>query len=264
MTKENKKLKGIQAVITRSKEHNLELRSKLEALGAQVQELPLIKILPYSNLKEIEDVFAELGSYEWIIFTSRSGVYYFFELFFKKFKDIRCLGAVHIACIGKGTAEEVGKYHLEVDYIPEQSLSESLAKGLMDYQNLENAKVLVITGNLNKDTLVKMLETEGQAIVDTLQVYETHLEDISNSNEAKEFQKNGADVIVFVSASAVNSFAKQAKFLQLETNAKKPSTCSMGPETSKAMKESGIPVDIEASEHSLDGVTQALVKRLGS
>jgi uroporphyrinogen III methyltransferase/synthase len=254
-------LDGRKIVLTRNKEQSVELRNKLESLGAEVLELPLIKVSPYCDPKALDDVFTEIGSYEWIVFTSRNGVQYFFDFFFKRFKDIRCIGGLRIACVGQGTAAALETYHLEVDFMPEEALSENLADGLTEFQNLENTKILVITGNLNRDILVQTLETKGQAIVDTLKVYETHLEDLTNSQDVKNFRQKGADAIVFASSSAIDSFVKQAKNLQLTPKAKKPLTCSIGPITSKTMQAAGMPIDIEAKVHTIDGIITALLDR---
>lgn len=263
-TKNKRSLIGRRVVLTRSKEQSHPLRTKLEDLGAEVLELPLITISPYCDPKALDDIFAEIGTYEWIIFTSRNGVQHFFNFFFKRFKDIRCIGGLRIACVGQGTATEVEKYHLEVDFIPEEALSENLAEGLIEYQVLDNTKLLVITGNLNRDTLVETLETKGRAIVDTLKVYETALTNLTDSDDAENFRQKGADVIVFASSSAVDSFVKQAKNLQLAHEAKKPLTCSMGPLTSKSMKAVGVPMDFEAKDHSVDGIVDTILDRFGS
>lgn len=260
--KKTKNLSGRRIVLTRNKEQSGELKSKLESLGAIVLELPLIKILPYRDKETIKDALSEIGSYEWLIFTSKNGVSNFFDLFFNKFKDIRCIGGVKIACVGQGTASEIGKYYLEVDYLPEEALSEKLAEGLIDTQSMDNTKVLVITGNLNRDTLVEILEKKGNAIVDTLQVYETELEDISHNSEAKAFRKEGADAIVFASSSAVSSFISQVNSLKLEDSAKRPKICSIGMATSKTIQDAGLTVDMEAKDHSIQGIVDVLLENL--
>lgn len=261
---QKKNLKGKKIVLTRNKEQSEELRTKLEALGAQVIELPLIKILPFNDVENTNDVFSEFGRYEWIIFTSRNGVHNFFNLFFSKFKDIRCIGGVKIACIGQGTAAEVEKYHLEVDFIPKEAQSENLADELIEYESMENTEVLVITGNLNREFLVETLEHKGQAIVDTLQVYETQLEDLSNNEEAKEFRQFGADAIVFSSSSAVTSFINQVKSLKLASSAKHPLICSIGPMTSQTIKDAGLSVNMEAKNHTIEGIVDILLEKLGN
>lgn len=261
---ERRGLSGRRIVLTRNKEQSVELRGKIEALGGEVLELPLIKVSPYCDPKALDEIFSEIGSYEWIVFTSRNGVRHFFDFFFKRFKDIRCIGGLRVACVGEGTAAEVEKYHLEVDFVPKEAVAESLALGLIEYQNLDNIKMLVVTGNLNRDVLVETLEIKGRAIVDTLKVYETELEDLRDSEDVKNFRQKGADVIVFASSSAVDSFVKQAKELQLGSKAKKPLTCSIGPITSKTMQGVGIYVDMEAKEHTVDGIVASLLEHTGS
>lgn len=258
MSKAEQSLAGKRIVLTRNKNQNRELKDKIEALGGVVLELPLIDIAPCYDEETLNDVFAEFGAYAWIVFTSQNGVNYFFDSFLKKFKDIRSIGAVQIACIGESTADAVRKYHLEVDYTPQEALSEKLAEGLVALQSLDNEKILVITGNLNRDLLFKKLEAEGHAIVDTLQVYETKNTDLSYNADAVDFRKKGADVVFFASSSAVNSFVQQAKHLKLATKALKPLTCSIGSVTSQTMKAVGIPVDIEAKEPTLEGIIAAL------
>lgn len=258
-----KSLNEKKIVLTRNKEQSSELRSKLEVLGAKVLELPLIKILPYNDTKAINEVLDEIGSYEWIIFTSRNGVHYFFNIFFNKFKDIRCIGGIKFACVGQGTAAEIEKYHLEVDFLPGEALSENLAEGLIETESMDNTKVLVITGNLNRDDLVETLDQKGHAIVDTLQVYETKLEDLADNVVAKTFREQGADAIVFSSSSAVNSFIQQVNSLKLEAKAKKPLICSIGPLTSKTIQDAGLTVNMEAKSHSVDGIINALLEKLG-
>lgn len=258
-----KRLRGKRVVLTRSKGQSEGLRSRLEALGAEVLELPLIKVSAYCDPAALDEVFSEMGTYEWIIFTSRNGVQHFFNFFFSRFKDIRCIGGIKIACVGPSTAAEVEKYHLEVDFMPEEALAENLGDGLMEFQDLDNTKVLVITGNLNGDGLVKRLATRGKAIVDSLQVYETELVDLSDSEDAKKFREQGADVVVFASSSAVDSFAQQAKNLQLAEGSKQPRSCSIGPQTSKTMQKVGMPVDLEAREHSVDGIVAVILEGLG-
>lgn len=250
-------------VITRSTAQAGPLKEKLELLGSKVIELPLIKTTFWCEREDVIDVLSEVGAYEWIIFTSVNGVRYFFELFFKRFKDIRSIGGMRIACIGKATAAEVEKLHLQVDVMPKTAVAEALFDALRKFETLDNIKILVITGNLNRDTLVEKLGKEGRAIVDTLQVYKTELLNLKESKAAKEFREQGADAIVFTSASTVDSFAQQKSDLKISKKGKQPKLCSIGPLTSQALKKNALAVDIEAKEHSIEGIVKALGKYFG-
>jgi uroporphyrinogen-III synthase len=204
-----------------------------------------------------------MGRYDWLVFTSVNGVRHFFDLFLKAFRDLRALGAIRIACVGEATAQAVRALHLEVEECPTTATAEALADALIATGSLDHAQVLVVTGNLNRDTLVVKLEA-ARAIVDRIQVYENVRSDLAHDPAAEEYRQRGADAILFASASAVQAFAAQAATLQPGAGAKRPLAGSIGPSTSKAMRQAGIPVDFEAAEATLDGLIAALVAKLAS
>ena len=58
--------------------------------------------------------------------------------------------------------------------------------------SLDSAKVVIITGNLNREVLVQKLEG-ARAIVDQLQVYKTESNDLTADPAAADFRARGAD-----------------------------------------------------------------------
>lgn len=248
-------------MVTRAKDQATELTAKLAALGAEVIELPLIRVSKQIDLQALADVLLELGSYDWIIFTSANGVRYFFEEFRRVFDDIRSLGLLRIACIGEATAKAIRALHLKIECQPEIATADNLADALIATGSLDSAKIVVITGNLNRDTLIEKLEY-ASAIVDQLQVYQTEKTDLTNDPAAADFRAKGADAILFASSSAAQSFADQAAALALSAGAKRPLAGSIGAQTSETMKAVGIPVAFSAKEPSLDSLVEALVKKL--
>ena len=256
-------LAGRRVVLTRAGHQNSELHAKLAALGAEVLELPLIRVTKSVRNEDLAEVFPELGGYDWIAFTSANGVRFYFEEFFRVFDDIRSLGLIRIACVGEATAKAVTALHLKVECLPATATAEALAAELVATGSLDHAKVLVVTGNRNREVLVTKLE-EARAIVDCLQVYQTEKNDLSSDPAAAEFRARGADAILFASSSAVQSFADQAAVLQLAKEARRPLAGSIGPQTSETMKQTGVPVDFSAKEPSLDALVAATVKALGA
>lgn len=254
-------LKGRRIAVTRSREHASELSRKIVALGGEVIELPLIEVAKDVNTETLSDVISELGSYDWIVFTSANGVRFFFDEFFRLFDDIRSLGLIRFACVGDTTAKAVGEYHIRVECQPKVATGDALADELVATGSLDSAKVLVVTGNLNRDTLVKKLE-DARAIVDRLPVYRTEKTDLKEEPAASDFRARGADAILFASSSAVQSFVDQAAALKLEKKAKRPVAGSIGPQTSETMKKVGMPIGFEAKTPSLDALVEALVQKL--
>ena len=258
---DKKSLSGRRIVVTRPAGQSADWRIRLEAQGAEVVELPLIKVSKDVNLHTLAEVLQEFGAYEWIVFTSVNGVKYFFEEFLRVHVDIRTLGVVRIAAVGEATAAALGDLHLRVDLQPKKASGEELAEELIKRESVDSAKILVVTGNKNREVLVEKLH-EARAIVDTLPVYKTEETDLAADPVAGDFKTKGADAILFASPSAVQSFFDQAAALKLGAKARKPLAGSIGPTTTAAMKQLGLPVDFEAAETNLDSLVQALLKKL--
>jgi uroporphyrinogen-III synthase len=259
--KKNQPLTGRRVVITRPREQAAGWRERLEALGATVLELPLIQVRKDVNLETLAEVLTGFGGYEWVIFTSVNGVKYFFEEFCRVHDDIRAFGLARIAVVGEATAAAVRELRLRVELQPKKASGEELAKELIARESMDSAKVLVVTGNLNREVLVQKLE-EDRAIVDCLPVYKTEESDLSKDPSAGDFRTHGADAILFASPSAAQSFFDQAAALKLAAKARRPLAGSIGPSTTATMKELGLPVDFEAAEPTLDSLVDALKQKL--
>lgn len=258
---DKKPLSGRRIVLTRPAGTSAGWRTRLEAQGATVIDLPLIQVTKDVNLDTLAEVFQELSRYEWIIFTSVNGVKFFFDEFHRVFDDIRSIGLVRIAVVGEATAAAVREQHLRVDLQPKKASGDELAKELISRESMDSAKVLVVTGNRNRDNLIEQLH-EARTIVDQLPVYKTEETDLSADPVAADFRAKGADAILFASPSAAQSFFDQAAVLKLGAKAKRPLAGSIGSTTTAAMKQLGLPVDFESGEASLDSLVEALLKKL--
>ena len=103
---------------------------------------------------------------------------------------------------------------------PKKATGEELVKELIGREAMDSAKVLVVTGNRNREVVVEKLN-EARAIVDQLPVYRTEETDLSTDPAAADFRAKGADAILFASPSAVQSFFDQAPALKLAAKARK-------------------------------------------
>ncbi|MSU49793.1 MAG: uroporphyrinogen-III synthase [Opitutus sp.] len=255
-------LTGRRIAVTRAREQSPELTAKLSALGAEVIELPLISVSKEIDKHVLLDVLTELGSYDWIVFTSANGVRYFFEEFYRIYGDVRALGLLRFASVGEATAKAIGEHHIKIECQPVVATAAALADALIDTGSLDSAKILIITGNQNREDLITKLEA-AEAIVDQLQVYKTEQTDLSAEPAAADFRARGADAILFASSSAVQSFADQAAALKLAKDARRPLAGSIGPQTSETMKQTGVSIDFTAKTPGLNSLVEALVRKLG-
>ena len=250
---EGRPLFGKRIVVTRAREQAGQLTQMLSDQGAEVIELPFISVEQHFDGQRVSEVLAGIAVYEWIIFTSANGVKNFFDLFYKAYDDIRCLGPMRIAAVGSATAREIEKHKLKVDLVPKQANADALAKELIENEGVESVQLLVVTGNQNRENLVARLESdEGRAIVDTLPLYQTSKTDLNQEASVERFRKEGADAVLFTSSSTVKSFVEQHESLRLEPGARKPTFGSIGHLTTKTLKELKLPVAFEATQSSLE------------
>lgn len=256
---ENRPLFGKRVLITRSRKQSGRLRKLLEAQGAEVLEVPMIETRPVVDEKTLGEVLTSIASYEWIVFTSPNGAERFFDLFKRAFPDIRAIGGARFAAIGESTAAVIRAQNLEVDLIPEKAVAEHFAEALVGTQSLPHAMVLVVTGNRNRDILVEKLEKDGEAIVDTLQVYETIQPELSETPDLQRLQTVGVDYVVFTSSSTVEHFVSEKRRLLPSPDRVEPVLASLGPITSKALREAGLTPIIEAESASLESLVKAIL-----
>src|SRR5437773_5358526 len=76
---EKRPLSGKRIIVTRTRKQASTLSGKLRELGAQVLELPTIRIEPPSDLRAFAELVQDALLYDWIVFTRASGVEAFFE-----------------------------------------------------------------------------------------------------------------------------------------------------------------------------------------
>lgn len=249
---------GKRILVTRTRAQAGDLSRRLAALGADVIELPTIRIEDPEDRLAFGELVQDAYKYEWLIFTSPNGVERFFTLFRKLYDDIRSIGGVRIAAVGSGTAAKIREYGLAVDLVPEIMTGDGLLAALLKIEGgVENRMFLVIRPEEVRNTVSAGLAKAG-AIVDDAIAYRTVPETTDETGAQARFREEGADVLTFASGSAVEHFL--ALRLPIPPTAK---IASIGPVTSAALRAHGLPVDAEAATHDIPGLVQA-VRQLAS
>ncbi|MBL9130837.1 MAG: uroporphyrinogen-III C-methyltransferase [Verrucomicrobiaceae bacterium] len=250
---ENRPLFGKRVVVTRTRHQAGVLSRQLAELGADVIELPTIRIEEPEDMLGFGELVQDCHQYDWIIFTSPNGVDAFFKMFDKLYNDARSIGGARIACIGPGTAEKVRARHLAVDLMPEKNfVAEGLVKALKEHQNLENVTILWVKAAETREVIANELSGAG-AIVDEAIAYRTVAEKDDNLEALARLKNEGADLITFTSSSTVDHFLDLK--VDLPPGIK---IASIGPVTSATLKKHGLNIDIEAKQFTIPGLVAAI------
>jgi uroporphyrinogen III methyltransferase/synthase len=249
---------GHRVVVTRTRNQASQLAERLRELGAEVLEIPTIKTAETTRHQDLVDALLSLNSYDWLVFTSPNGVTNFFNLFFRRFHDLRDLGGARIAAVGPATANALKALHLQVDLMPEEALASKIAAEFKEFETIENLKICLLRAEIANPELPKALEELG-AIVDDIACYRTVPETDDRGGAATKLTEDGADWITFTSGSTVEHFHARFNLPELLKKFPRIKTATIGPETSRALSNLGIKPAIEAREHTIDGLVKALL-----
>jgi uroporphyrinogen III methyltransferase / synthase len=256
---ENLPLFGKRIVVTRSHGQAAKFSQKLSELGAEVLEIPAVKGVAPDDKQGLIDALLSLNSYDWLVFTSVNGVTTFFDLFFKRFQDLRDIGGTKIAAVGPATAAKLRELHLQVDLMPEEFIGRKIAEAFAKHSSVENLKICLLRAEKANPDLPRALEEMG-AIVDDIAIYKTVAETDNFSGAAESFLERGADWLVFTSGSTVEFFHARFDLPKLLKKFPQLKLASIGPETSKAISVLGLKPALEAGEHTTDGLIADLLR----
>ena len=257
---EKRPLLGQRVVVTRTRQQASALTARLTGLGADVLEIPTIRIEEPDDKERLKDGMLGLGTYQWLVFTSPNGVDRFFNYFFKAFDDLRDLGGCRIAAVGPATAAKLKALHLNVDLMPEEYTAAGVARAFAESEEfaIENENIALFRAQVANPDLPVELE-KLQAIVDDIPVYKTVPEMDDRNGAVARMDEEGAQCITFTSSSTVENF--DARFGLIETLKRHDmKAISIGPETTKALRSLGAIPEAEASPHTIPGVVEALLK----
>ena len=253
-------LAGSTVVVTRPQGQAASLAEPLEHMGAEVLLCPTIRIVPRTPDDEIVRIVVnELPEYGLIVFTSTNGVDVFLGYLFELGLRLAALEGAVVAAVGPTTARALEERGVTCDVVADDFVAEGLLDALQS-RGLAPAgtRVLIPSARLARTVLPEALRANG-ALVDVLPVYDTLPAERLAVPAAR---LEGADYITFTSGSTARQFAA----LMGADGAGRPlaerlagvQLCSIGPQTSDALRELGLPVAVEASEHTAAGLVAAL------
>lgn len=243
---EKKELFGKNILVTRDTAQGENFCREIEKLGGNSELLSFLRIedkmhnFNYENLK----------NYQALLFNSPNGVKFFFE----HIPDMRVLGNIKIGAVGAKTKEELEKFKIKPDVMPEKYLTAELAEEILKITE-ENDKILVITSDISPCDDVEWNRKYNRKF-EKIIGYNTNF-NLKSKTDVEKILKD-VEYITFLSSSAVKSFVSS-----LENDiscVKRLKVISIGPSTTKTLKNFKINIFSEALDYTADGVIDILRK----
>jgi len=269
---EKRPLFGQTILVTRPIAQADELARPLAELGAQVLLQPAIEIAP-PRRERLDPVVVELAAgiphasdwsrvdraidlldrHDWIVFSSANGVRYFLDRLLETNRDLRCFGNVKIAAIGPATAEELSRYHLKADVVPDEFRAESLAQALTG--GASGKRFLLIRASRGRELLAQEL-TKAGGTVEQVVAYESVDVEKVDADIAAKMDAGQIDWTTVTSSAIARSLVRL-----FGDSLRKTKLASISPITSATLRELGHEPAAEAREYTTGGVVTAIQEK---
>jgi uroporphyrinogen III methyltransferase/synthase len=243
---ENRPLFGKKIAITRAPHQSFKLGELLSERGADVRYMPTIVIAPIEPNKKLEHAIDNIQIYSFILFTSTNAVSIFFDALFRKGRDARVLSSAKIIPIGPATASLLQSKGIIPDLLPEQFTSEGIIEVLKAVE-AAGKKFLLPRAEEARDIIVEYIRDHGGSC-EVIPVYKASLPKETTALSEKP------DIVTFTSSSTVRNFITLYGKQALEGTL----IASIGPITTKTLRDNGLREHIEAERYDIPGLVKAI------
>ncbi|MDP6924966.1 MAG: uroporphyrinogen-III C-methyltransferase [Candidatus Scalindua sp.] len=258
---ESRPLFGKTIIVTRSRDQASVFSDQLIELGANVLEYPTINITDPDDFGPLDKELENLGSTDWLIFTSVNGVDAFFNRIFELGRDVRDLSGVKICSIGPSTTERIKGFHVSIDCQPPKYVAESVIEALKEIEDIQGKRFLMPRTDIARSYIPQELEKLGAEVSDII-AYKTVLATDGDNIVLDKLKDGEVDIVTFTSASTVKNFVKIIGEDNLSAFKDNVQFASIGPITNESAEEMDIEISIKAEEYTIPGLVQAIVEKV--
>lgn len=253
-------LAGRRVLVTRAAHQAGKLSDGLRALGAEPVEVPILEIRPPASFDPLDHALRELDRYDWLILTSANTVRSLIERAAGLGLAFTAPASLKVAAVGEATAAAARKAGLTVSLVPETYVAESLVKSLSAYISGQN--ILLARAAVARDLIPDALRNAG-AKVDVVDAYRNVLPE-NAPEQLRAALAAGIDAVTFTSSSSVSHLAEAARAAKIVFPFAGVAAVSIGPITSKTLRELGWEPAAEASPSDIPGLITAVARTLGA
>jgi uroporphyrinogen III methyltransferase/synthase len=254
-----KPLLGRKILITRPRERASRFAALLREDGAEPVEVPTIQIVPPSSWGPLDRALMAIRRYQWLVFTSVTGVQAFFGRFDALHRLREDLAGLSICAIGPATADELRRRGVEVAVMPGEYRAEAVVESLSAFP-LQDTRVLIPRAAVARDVLPKALAALG-AQVDVVEAYRTVVPSGELAPDiCRLFEQGRVDAVTFTSSSTVTNFVTLIGEGDLAQLLRDTVVACIGPITAETARSYGLTPTIIAHEYTVPGLARAIVE----
>jgi uroporphyrinogen III methyltransferase/synthase len=253
---------GKRILVTRPRDQSADLIERLEAMGADAIEAPMIRIMPPEDYGALDEAAAHASDYDWIVFSSANAADAFMGRLLAGPKDLRALGGVRLCGVGPATAERLAAYRLKVDLTPPEYRAEAILRALSESGEVRGKRILLPHADIGRELLADELRKKGAEVTEVV-AYRTVAVDPEREGEPDVYRmllERSIDVVTFTSASAVRNFVRVVGAEPAPDLLATTVVACIGPVTAEAASQSNIKTTIQPSSYTVPALVDAIAK----
>ncbi|MGZ6185565.1 MAG: uroporphyrinogen-III synthase, partial [Candidatus Binataceae bacterium] len=247
-------LRGRRVVITRASEASGAFAVGLRALGAEVVEFPTIEVVAPDSYAVFDAAIARLASFDWVIFTSASGVERMIERMGTRGVDSHVLGGMKLGAIGPATAARLAAHALGATAMPTEYRAEAIVEAI-GAARIRGARILIPRAQVAREVLPEMLAAAGAREVVVAPVYKTVKPTNAPVERVRKMITAGTiDLVAFTSSSTVTNFCEMIG----ADAARGLKAAAIGPITAETARAAGMEVAVQPTEYTVSALIAAI------
>jgi uroporphyrinogen III methyltransferase / synthase len=246
-------LSGATVVVTRAAAKAELLSGPLEAYGARVLMYAATRVIP-RDIEGLQRAARMLARYDWVIFTSATGVQLTFEATDAAGVSVSDWAHTHVAAVGSATASAIRERGVSPVLIPAHFHADALLSAFAARSDIGGATMLYPAASGARPELIDGLRALG-ATVDRIDAYDSVATDDDVAVVRGALKRGDVDLVTFTATSAVDAWVAAMDPVHTMADA-----VSIGPITTRAARAVGMNVAAEAMPSTLDGLVAATVQ----
>lgn len=251
-------LEGRRIVVTRAQRGAQRFARMLRKMGAEVVEFPTIETVPPDSYAVLDAALARLKSFNWLIFTSATGVDAFIERLRSSGHEVADAGGLRIAAIGPATARRLADCGLQAAKVPAEYRAEAIIDAIGE-DRIRDARFLIPRAQVAREKLPEMLAVAGAREVVVAPAYRTTIPRDSNPGLLRKLiDEDGIDLVTFTSSSTVENFCALAG-----TDATRARAAVIGPITADTARLRGFQVVVSPADYTVEALARAICDYFG-
>ncbi|MFH1812210.1 MAG: uroporphyrinogen-III synthase [Pseudomonadota bacterium] len=246
-------LQGRVVVITRRREDAPALVQSLEAQGARVHCIPMIRFAPPDDTTVLAQARERVADHDLLVLTSKQAVRAFLHALPPPSSALR------VVAVGHSTAEAIRDLGWPVHVEGTGEGGEALAQQLVQQGGLDGTRVLYPVSSLARSGLPATLREAG-ARVDEVVAYQTLPPTLDTCAALWPLLDDTRALFVYASPSAAAHLEQLARDHHSPVPWTAHTCISIGPTTTRALRQLGALQVFEASRPDDEGLLDALAR----